>query len=33
MNDDINARHTEKMRKHQAAKAKLLAGKTADKGL
>jgi cob(I)alamin adenosyltransferase len=33
MNEDINARHAEKMRKHQAAKAKILAGKTADKGL
>jgi cob(I)alamin adenosyltransferase len=30
---DLNARHAEKMRKHQAAKQKILAGKTADKGL
>jgi cob(I)alamin adenosyltransferase len=30
---DPNQRHAEKMKKHQAAKAKMLAGKTADKGL
>jgi cob(I)alamin adenosyltransferase len=31
--DDVNARHAEKMRKHKAGKDKMLAGKTADKGL
>jgi cob(I)alamin adenosyltransferase len=31
--DDPNARHAEKMRKHKAAKDKMLAGKSADKGL
>jgi cob(I)alamin adenosyltransferase len=30
---DVNTRHAEKMKKHQAAKQKMLAGKTADKGL
>ncbi len=30
---DTDARHAEKMRKHKAAKQKMLAGKTADKGL
>jgi cob(I)alamin adenosyltransferase len=29
----LNARHAEKMKKHKAAKDKILAGKTADKGL
>jgi cob(I)alamin adenosyltransferase len=29
----LNARHAEKMKKHKAAKEKILAGKTADKGL
>lgn len=31
--DAINARHAEKMRKHKAARDKIMAGKTADKGL
>jgi cob(I)alamin adenosyltransferase len=31
--DQLNARHAEKMRKHKAGKDKILAGKTADKGL
>jgi cob(I)alamin adenosyltransferase len=30
---DTDARHAEKMKKHKAAKDKMLAGKTADKGL
>ncbi len=30
---DLNSRHAEKMRKHKANKDKLLAGKSADKGL
>lgn len=30
---DVQERHAEKMRKHKAAKEKLLAGKSADKGL
>jgi cob(I)alamin adenosyltransferase len=30
---DANARHAEKMKKHKAAKDKMLAGKSADKGL
>jgi cob(I)alamin adenosyltransferase len=30
---DLNTRHNEKMKKHKAAKDKILAGKTADKGL
>jgi cob(I)alamin adenosyltransferase len=30
---DTDARHVEKMKKHKAAKDKMLAGKTADKGL
>ena len=31
--EETNARHAEKMRKHKVAKDKILAGKTADKGL
>lgn len=31
--DAANLRHAEKMRKHQAARAKIMAGKTAEKGL
>ena len=31
--DALNARHAEKMKRHQAARAKIMAGKTADKGL
>ncbi|MDP3546412.1 MAG: cob(I)yrinic acid a,c-diamide adenosyltransferase [Phreatobacter sp.] len=31
--DALNLRHAEKMRKHQAARAKIMAGKTAEKGL
>lgn len=30
---ELNARHAEKMRKHKAAKDRILAGKSADKGL
>jgi cob(I)alamin adenosyltransferase len=33
MTDDDAARHAEKMRRHQAAKRKLIAGRTAEKGL
>lgn len=33
MTDDLNARHAEKMRRHKAAKDKLLAAKTDTKGL
>src|SRR5262245_62173662 len=32
-NDAENARHTEKMRKHKAARDKMMATKTAEKGL